>query len=1253
MKSSKENFSFLPNIHFFLLLFFAIVFNPPSSKAETSPTFTTSVLTNLSGNIWVEDDNNFMYNGEPGPSGVRVMLYDNDEDTLVTETLTVDGKYEFNNVGEGKYHLRIAQSAFSIDGPLFGLQSCPGTNDANDMVDDDDNGSDTAPDEIFCSPFNLTDTDPMNNVSVEYIDFCFVISCDQPNPIAVPSCSDILVEDIVCDLNDLDNLCATMPADSSGGTQPAPLCDGFNTSENISWFAFTAAEGNYSINIIPFDCEMISIGQEGIQVGVYTDCSFSEAVFCSEQCTGNPVSIGSNVFNPGQVYYLYINGCNGNVCTYQININGTATVPILAPDDVCVLSDGAYQCTDIDYCLNDDIVFNAQGLTLSGNYTWSVTTISGEEYQGDSIVQTTENELVINVATEGTYQICLTTVSNSCDMQSWSGAVCREVTTTSSIPVPMDEDFGEFFVCEGELETFSINTLLNLDPNGDGVSGWNAPLPDNIEGINQGTASVDGCSYEQQFTLGEYPPTPVADVLITVCNSDLPLQIDALTITSFIFGGQQTVTFENHLLVNSTDQYGCDSIVNLTIERLNILQGGLFPPVCTESGIDLEFNYIEDLSTDIEYLTFVWTDPQGDTLDYGSDPTTVTAPFDSGNGQYALDITIDKNGTTCEYTFTTFVDIALYLPNTPVVSGPTVICEGEMPVLYVAEFQDDETEFLWSYPNDVASAAITGISGDTLTIDWTGSTGGNISVIAQNICGQSNPSSFDVEIIPKANPNFSLDTSICVDNITTVTFQGSNFNIASFHWDFDGGSIISGIGMGPYEISWNEAGQKTVSLFTTDLNSCVSNTTSKSIEVKFPLEPTEVMCFPGVGEVLFTWEIPLNVSGFEVNVLSGQTGGVFLANSFSIDGLDEEEEVTIELLTMPDDPICGEYVSTFISCTSLSCVPPTIELTADQALCVDDNNITIDASITSGETGTGIFTGPGIINATTGEFDPSLANIGQNTIVYTFTSDIADCIGSKTITIEVFDTPEANFVQSADTFCITDQVVLTYTGTPNADNYIWDFDGGSGSGLLTNQTVVYDSPGLKNISLQVVKDGCESEVSNSSILVDAELEEINIQCDTSNVDRILFSWNSIPGVSLYEIRVDNGPPFFTPLTSVLIDELDPEQTITITVTAMSASTCPGSSSSISCTTKMVVDVDETFWSTVSIFPNPVEDFLYVEGALGRQLSFDLYSFLGQRMMSGSDIQRTIDLSALPSGVYFLKIGDSSLGEYSNFRVVKR
>ena len=520
--------SLLPSVYSFLLIAGLVASTVSASFASKESKNPDASVSSISGNIWVETDGNATFNGEDGPSGVLIILYDIDTDTIVEGTFSSNGKFEFNDINPGKYYISVDQAAFLPGNVLFSHQSCLGVNDADDMVDNDDNGTDTSPNSVNSSSFNLND-----NITIEFIDFCFTYICEDQFGLTAPSCDELSAMDVLCEISGLNGYCNTLPQDSSEGIQPVPLCNGFTLSENISWLSFIASEGVYSMVITPFDCTPGNIGQQGIQVGIYEDCTFEEEAFCSNLCTTDPIVVSSAFLKPGQVYYMYINGCDGDQCSYRIDINGNAFEPSLDPSDVCVFSAGSVQCADIDYCPNSDVTFIGQGLNFTGDFTWSITTISGEVYNGDSIQMTNSSLLTIPFSTEGKYNICLTDVSNGCVDQAWTGEVCREITISSLVDMPMNEDFGEFFVCGEDVSEFSVSALANLDPNGDGDPGWNAPTSEFTLGLNQATVFTAGCSYEQQFTLSAYPPSPIEDVLITVCEDDLPLNYDVLTFFHF------------------------------------------------------------------------------------------------------------------------------------------------------------------------------------------------------------------------------------------------------------------------------------------------------------------------------------------------------------------------------------------------------------------------------------------------------------------------------------------------------------------------------------------------------------------------------------------------------------------------------------------------------------------------------------------------------------------------------------------------
>ena len=63
-------------------------------------------------------------------------------------------------------------------------------------------------------------------------------------------------------------------------------------------------------------------------------------------------------------------------------------------------------------------------------------------------------------------------------------------------------------------------------------------------------------------------------------------------------------------------------------------------------------------------------------------------------------------------------------------------------------------------------------------------------------------------IYVEAEPVFECPEEICFGAIADITYKGTT--TSSIIWDFDGGNIVSGTEVGPYEITWDSNGVKTI-----------------------------------------------------------------------------------------------------------------------------------------------------------------------------------------------------------------------------------------------------------------------------------------------------------------------------------------------------------------------------------------------------------------------------------------------------------
>ena len=64
-------------------------------------------------------------------------------------------------------------------------------------------------------------------------------------------------------------------------------------------------------------------------------------------------------------------------------------------------------------------------------------------------------------------------------------------------------------------------------------------------------------------------------------------------------------------------------------------------------------------------------------------------------------------------------------------------------------------------------------------------------------------------------------TTICLGGNVDVTYDGTGTTSATYTWDFDGATIVSGSGQGPYVLTWDTPGTYDISL-TVSESGCTS-----------------------------------------------------------------------------------------------------------------------------------------------------------------------------------------------------------------------------------------------------------------------------------------------------------------------------------------------------------------------------------------------------------------------------------------------
>ena len=122
---------------------------------------------------------------------------------------------------------------------------------------------------------------------------------------------------IICLTKDLSFTCSN-PVDSSVNFPYPNLCFGAGVPHNLGWWSFYGRGGPLNI-IFDFNVGNCRDGF-GIQAGIFEGkCDGSVVFDCNAFCNSSSFVLAGNT-NRGQRYYLWVDGCNGDVCEYELKV---------------------------------------------------------------------------------------------------------------------------------------------------------------------------------------------------------------------------------------------------------------------------------------------------------------------------------------------------------------------------------------------------------------------------------------------------------------------------------------------------------------------------------------------------------------------------------------------------------------------------------------------------------------------------------------------------------------------------------------------------------------------------------------------------------------------------------------------------------------------------------------------------------------------------------------------------------------------
>ena len=542
----------------------------------------------------------------------------------------------------------------------------------------------------------------------------FAQTCNTP-PAGGESCD--LAPEMSCNLDGYQG--------TSVGYTPGPAPPDFcGIIENNQWFNFVVDELPVIIQIIPSNCT----NNEGLQAGLYTtsDCTnLNQESNCASFGNMNTLTVNSSsasVPNPtlqiGDVAYLMIDGFEGDMCDFEINV-----VSGILPDELA-------QAEDASICPGTPIQLNATGSATGPNifYTW--TTTDGNIVSGADQMSPTIDQI-------GSYTLEVLDVVSCCIDE-----VTVEVTQNTDLP---EINFDPVTPLNCQNLSTSISTNMDVPSNytyswdtGDGNI-TSATNGEQIE-INQGGTynvtvenTTTGCSNIGFISVTNDDEVP--SVMATV-NDDLDCQttqtnVNALSPDSdLIYAWTGPNGFTSNLAdptVNAgglytivvTAQNGCTADAQITVnqdaDQPDVSAAVSDQLTCINTTVDLEG------ASSTSGVSYSWSGPNGFT-------STQAIANTNAAGLYTLTVSL-ANGCTNEETIEVFQDIEV-----PAISLPEPMdldCQRTSTTLQGSSSTTGVT-FNWTGPDGftdiVAQPSVSQAGTYTLTVIATNGCESSLSV---------------------------------------------------------------------------------------------------------------------------------------------------------------------------------------------------------------------------------------------------------------------------------------------------------------------------------------------------------------------------------------------------------------------------------------------------------------------------------------------------------------------------------------------
>jgi len=991
---------------------------------------------------------------------------------------------------------------------------------------------------------------------------------DCGNQVASDDCSGVMNQPTICELDGFVTTTSMLQQDQA--TETLGFC-GNTIAHNNMWIAFTPFTGDVLFEFIIESCQGTPFQFDGLQAAIMQiDCDsgqpatyFGDCQFCSTQT----FQIGAQNLTPGVEYFIMLDGCNGDVCGFEIDV-----IEGLPPAGHDVALQAAALCPPTQPGDPQEAFLVATVTPTFGNYVYEWIGPDGEVIEG-ATGPTYYAEGV------GEYTVNVRDITTCCPAEAAASVVLADnapiAAVATSQQLPLINCTTPEVLLDGSASTFSGNvTYAWFSPNGSNLGNGNLTAVVDEDGTytfaifqNEFPFCLSEVEIEVEIndidpvltnTLADItidcdPATSVADFVATATSANDDANFSYSWLDS---GGDEvsdmdafsTSNADTYTLIVTDEDNGCTDEIEVDVvnsaEPPTALAGDDDILNCTNlSSIDL--TGVGTLGTATSgTLTYQWIDSNGDEVSDTEDLTATTPDT------YTLIVTNTDNGcsTTDEIILTQETDP----PADVTATGGTLTCT-DTDLMLTGSSTTMNVEYEWIFPG------MTETSSDQNPVI---STGGEYELIVtdpSNGCTANAMATVLTDAgFPSAIPN-NIGTSVAINcNDSQVEYEGTSDDTnATITWldpdDNDiGSSMLTATSGGIY------------TLVVSSTNGCTSTSTVDILEdVAIPdLTATGgiIYCNPDEVEITassttdntdFSWTGPDIIAPGGGSQTVGVSGTYNVVVTNTVNGCTDDMDVMVtEDITDPD-------ISIAATTTVLTCTEDMITLDGNSSTGGVDfqwsggsTAVTDDVTATDGGTYTLLVT-----NSTNGCTAEDMITLTEDKVPPMATADgtLITCTNPNTQLTAGTDATNATFAWSNGT-----------TGASSTANA-----GGMYTVIVTNE----DNSCTNEATVTVLEDNDDPNIMTEGGNINCIQTTVELQ-GSSTTGGVNFNWTSDGGFTSADATPTVGDEgTYTLLVTNPSNGCTSEESVMVAVDMVAPSPNAGSPMTLTCTNMETVELD--------------------------------------------------------------------------------